>query len=102
LEISVSNPPEDQKRPGGVKVPVRSLAQMLGHDSGSNTSLPVKRLDAAQNAVGGKKTGGSQGIHISGNVGDIKTQVVIPSVGTQRGNLKRQNRGPANPPQNKK
>jgi hypothetical protein len=92
----------DQKRPGGIKTPVRSLFQMLGHESGSNSSLPVQRLDKAMQSVGGKKTGGVQGIHISGNVGDINTQVVIPSVKTQAGNLKRQNAGPANPPMNKK
>jgi hypothetical protein len=93
---------DNLKRYDGVKTPVRSLFQMLGHESGANHALPVKRLDAAKNEASGKKTGGSQGIHISGNVGDIPTQVVIPSVGTQKGNLKRQNRGPANPPQNKK
>lgn len=92
----------DQKRPDGIKVPVRSLHQMLGHDSGSLSSLPVKRLDKAQQEVGGKKTGKGQGISISGNVGDIKTHVSIPSVGEQKSNLKKQNSGPANPPRNKK
>ncbi len=92
----------DQKRPGGIKTPVKSLFQMLGHEGGSLSSLPVKRLDAAQQVGSGKRTGGKQSISISGNVGDIKTQVCIPSVGTQKGNLKRQMDGPANPPQNKK
>jgi len=92
----------DQKRPGGIKTPVKSLFQMLGHEGGSLSSLPVKRLDAAQQSVGGKKSGGKQGISISGKVGDISTSVVIPSVGTQKSNLKRQMSGPANPPQNKK
>lgn len=92
----------DQKRPGGIKTPVKSLFQMLGHEGGSLSSLPVKRLDAAQQQVGGKKTGKGQGISISGNVGDIKTHVCIPSVGEQKSNLKKQNAGPANPPRNKK
>ena len=94
--------PDNQKRPDAIKTPVKSLFQMLGHESGANHALPVKRLDKAMMEGGGKKTGGSQGIHIAGNVGDIKTQVVIPSVGTQKSNLKKQNRGPANPPQHKK
>lgn len=75
---------------------------MLGHDKGSLSSLPVKRLDKAQQEVGGKKTGKGQGITISGNVGDIKTHVAIPSVGEQKAKLGKQNSGPANPPKKKK
>jgi len=84
----------DQKRPGGIKTPVRSLFQMLGHDSGSLSSLPVKRLDKAQQEMGGKKTGKGQGISISGNVGDIKTKVSIPQGGGKKVD--------GNPPRNKK
>jgi hypothetical protein len=92
----------DQKRPGGIKTPVKSLFQMLGHEGGSLSSLPVKRLDHAQQVVGGKKSGKGQGISISGNVGDIKTNVSIPSVGAQKKALKKQMSGPGNPPRNKK
>jgi len=84
----------DQKRPGGIKTPVRSLFQMLGHESGSNSSLPVDRLDKAMQKVGGKKTGKGQGIMISGNVGDIKTNVAIPQGGAKKIS--------GNPPRNKK
>lgn len=94
--------PKEQKRPGGMATPVKGLFQMLGHEGGSNSPLPVQRLDHAMQKTGGKSTGKGQGISISGNVGDIKTNVSIPSIGAQKSALKKQMSGPANPPRNKK
>lgn len=70
--------PSMDKRNHG-SLPVQSLHSMLGHGKQNNTPAPVKRLDEALRASGGKKASG-KGISISG-MDDIKTEVHIPSVG---------------------
>lgn len=68
--------------------PVRSLAALLGHTSGTNTPEPVKQLhDAVQN-IGGKKPKGGPKFSAGS---DVRTKMNIPQGKAKKSMAKRLN-----------